>query len=459
MSFPPTPSRRDFVKTLGAGALAAPLLARRLWSAPTDRVLRHASFGAAGMAWADIQAICSNPFVQLVAVAEVDLNRLAPLRAAFPDVRVYQAWRELLDREDGNIDSVNVSTPDHMHAVMALAAMERGKHVYCQKPLAHDLHEVRTLTEFARGRPLVTQMGIQVRATKPYRQAVALVQSGAIGKIKEVHAWSNKAWGDTGAPPATNDAVPDGFDWNLWLGGAAQRPFVGNAYYHPENWRKRLDFGTGTFGDMGCHIFDPVYGALALGAPLTVRSEGPAPDEWNWSVDACIRYVFPGTPYTAEPTVPVTWYDGTRRPPAEILALVDDSARAADSPALAKRQQQLREQGSILIGTKGVLHIPHVDTPRLFPRAEFEGYPLPDIAGTHHWSDWAEACVGGAARPLASFDYAGPLTEAVLLGSVAVRFPQTTLAWNAAALRFDNEPAANAFLRRSYRDGWRVGTL
>lgn len=455
----PTPvvcNRRQFIKTLGTGALAAPFLTRNLRSAPPSGRLRHASFGVSGMAWYDLQAICSNPFVDLVAVAEVDLNRVAEVKAAFPKAKVYQDWRELLDREQNNLDSINVSTPDHMHAPMALAAMQLGKHVYCQKPLAHDLHETRVLAEFARarGKPLVTQMGIQVHTVKAYRQAVALVQDGAIGKIREVHTWSSKKWGDTGAPPAAHDAVPSGFDWDLWLGGCAERPFVGNGYYHPGQWRKRLDFGTGTFGDMGCHIFDPVFEALALTAPISVRSEGTAPDAWNWSTDAIIRYVFPGTCFTEEKTVPVTWYDGDQRPPAEIRALAPPPAQ------LPPGKKPLEDdQGSIFIGTAGVMYLPHVDTPQLFPAEKFKDYPMPQVTETHHWSDWAEACVGGAGKPKAPFEYAGPLTEAVLLGSVAVRFPQTTLAWDAPQLRFDNVKEANAFVRRHYREGWGTAGL
>lgn len=446
------------MQALGTGAIAAPFIARNLWAATPSRVLRHASFGAAGMAWIDIQALCSNPFVKLVAVAEIDLNRLTEVKAAFPDVKVYQDWRALLDAEQHNIDSVNVSTPDHMHAPIALSAMQLGKHVYCQKPLAHDLHETRVLAEYAREKRLITQMGIQVHSMKPYRQAVALVQAGAIGKVKEVHTWSNKKWGDIGAPPVGTDVVPTGFNWDLWLGGRAERPFVGNAYYHPENWRKRLDFGTGTFGDMGCHIFDPVFEALALTAPLTLRSEGPAPDAWNWAVNAKIHYVFPGTRYTADKTVAVTWYDGDNRPPAEIQALVVDP-KAPPRSAPKPGEETPLDQGSIVIGTEGVLHIPHVATPKLFPLDKFADYKMPAVAESHHWSDWAEACIGGTAKPSAHFDYSGPLTEAVLLGSVAVRFPQTTLEWDTARLRFTNVNDANHFVRKQYRKGWDVPGL
>lgn len=449
------PSRRTFLKTLGAAGLAAPFFARNLHAQAPSRVLRHASFGAAGMAWSDIQGLTSNPWVKLVAVADVDLNRTKQLREAFPETRVYQDWRELLDKEANNLDSVNVSVPDHMHAPIALSAMQLGKHCYCQKPLAHDLHEVRTLTKFAHEKKLVTQMGIQIHSYKVYRQAVAVVQSGAIGKVKEVHTWSSKKWGDLGAPPTASDPVPEGLNWDIWLGGCDPRPYV-KGYYHPSNWRKRLDFGTGTFGDMGCHIFDPVFKALALTAPISLRSEGPAPDQWNWAINAKIKYIFPGTKYTAGSTVPITWYDGDERPPAEIRALVEPPP--SEKSKSGRRGGDPDNQGSILIGTEGVLHIPHVSVPKLYPVEKFKDYKLPDAEQGHHWTIFAEACTNGG-TPSANFDYSGPMTETVLLGSVAVRFPQTTLQWNSAKLQFDNEKAANALLRRGYRKGFQVSGL
>ncbi len=462
MNLPASVNRRTFLKTFAAAGLSAPFFARNLHAAAPSRVLRHASFGAAGMAWADIQAITSNPFVKLVAVADVDLARTKQLREAFPNVKVYQDWRQLLDKEQGNIDSVNVSTPDHMHAPIALSAMQLGKHCYCQKPLAHDIYETRMLTNFAREKKLVTQMGIQIHSYKVYRQAVAIVQSGVIGKVKEVHTWSSKKWGDTGRPPERNDPVPETLNWDLWLGVSAPRPFV-TGYYHPSNWRKRLDFGTGTFGDMGCHIFDPVFEALALTSPLSLRSEGPAPDQWNWAINARIRYVFPGTKFTAEKTVPITWYDGDERPPADIQALIKEAAPAdATAPGAkgksGKRKADPDSQGSIIIGTAGVLHVPHIGAPKLFPVAKFKDYTLPEREQGHHWTEWAEACLNGG-KPGANFDYSGPLTESVLLGSVAVRFPKTTLTWNAAKLQFDNERSANQYVRRTYRKGWAVAGL
>ncbi len=461
MNSPAQFPRRAFIKSFGAAGIFAPFITRNLLSAPPSRRLRHASFGSAGMAWSDIQAICSNPFVQLVAVAEVDLGRIKQLKENFPNVKVYQDWRELLDKEARNIDSVNVSTPDHMHAPIAVSAMQLGKHVYCQKPLTHSIHETRVLTELARQKKLVTQMGIQIHSQKVYRQAVALVQSGVIGKVKEVHTWSSKKWGDTGRPPERSDPVPESLNWDLWLGGCTPRPYIAG-YYHPAQWRKRLDFGTGTFGDMGCHIFDPVFEALALTAPISLRSDGPAPDQWNWSTNARIRYVFPGTRFTEGKTVVVTWYDGDQRPPAEIMSLVKPpkTAEAATEAAkTTKKKAPDDNQGSIIIGTKGVLHVPHIATPKLYPVEQFKDHPLPEVAGSHHWSDWAEACVGGPGKPLAPFDYSGPLTESVLLGSVAVRFPQTNLEWNSDRLRFENVKEANAFVRRKYRAGFAVAGL
>jgi len=465
MSHSPLPTRRTFLKTLGAAGLAAPFFARNLHAAAPSRVLRHASFGAAGMAASDIQAIMSNPFVKLVAVADVDLNRTKQIKETYPDVKVYQDWRQLLDKEGRNLDSVNVSTPDHMHAPIAMSAMQLGKHCYCQKPLAHDIYETRMLTNYAREKKLVTQMGIQIHSYKVYRQAALIVQSGIIGKVKEVHTWSSKKWGDLGAPPAQSDPIPADFNWDLWLGNAAARPYV-QGHYHPGNWRKRLDFGTGTFGDMGCHIYDPVFKALALTSPLSVRSEGPAPDAWNWSINANIRYVFPGNQYTADKTVAVTWYDGDARPPEDIRQLIvakQDDATAVtfdDAGKAQKKKQGGANEGSIVIGTEGVLHIPHIAAPKLYPVAKFKDYVLPAAEQGHHWSIWADACMNGAPKaPGAHFDYSGPLTESVLLGSVAVRFPKTTLNWNAAKLQFDNEKSANQYVRRTYRKGWEVAGL
>src|SRR5580765_7624928 len=218
-------SRRSFLKTLGTAALAAPFVAKGWMAQSPNGVLRHASFGASGMAWSDINEFAKFKEFELVAVADVDLNRTIELRKKFPRARVYQDWRELLDKEAKRIDSVNVSTPDHMHASIGMSALQLGKNVYGQKPLAHDLHEVRQLTNFVRGKKLVTQMGIQIQSVNHYRLAVRLVQDGVIGKIKETHSWCPKSWGDPGPLPAQSDPVPAGFDWDLWLGVNEHHPY------------------------------------------------------------------------------------------------------------------------------------------------------------------------------------------------------------------------------------------
>lgn len=443
MSSPNNFSRRQFLKAVGLTAAAAPFITSRLFAQSAQPMLRHASFGVGGMGWSDLTQFSSHPQFQLVAMCDVDTHRSEAARKKFPQARFYQDWRELLDKEAGNIDSVNVATPDHMHAPIAVSAMRLGKHVYGQKPLAHDLYEVRRMTEIAAEKKLVTQMGIQIHSAAAYRVAVRILQDGAIGKIKEVHSWCFKSWGDTEPLPQRQDPVPTTLDWDLWLGVCAKRPFIGNGYYHPENWRKRLDFGTGTFGDMGCHIFDPVFKALELTAPTSVRSEGVAPDEWNWALNSTIHYQFPGTRYTAESVLPVTWYDGDARPPADVIALLE-----GDKAPMT---------GSIFVGTAGTLLLPHISKPVLYPDAKFQNYEYPNLTEVDHWGSFIDACLGKG-QTSAHFGYSGPLTEAVLLGGVASRFPHTTLDWNSARLRFDNRKA-NHYVRRTYRRGWRVKGL
>lgn len=436
-------NRRSFLR-MGAGApLAARLACARSAGTPSSH-LRLASFGANGMAYYTLDGIARHADVTLTAVAEVDATRLDKVKEKFPAVRVYDDWRRMLDKEHRNIDIACIGTPDHMHAPMAMSAMERGLHVYVQKPLTHDIHEARQLAAMARKKKLVTQMGIQVHSSREYRTAVAAIQGGAIGKVKEVHSWSNKKWGDLEPMPDRSDPVPAGLNWNQWLGVAAARPFVGGEYYHPSNWRKRIDFGTSTFGDMGCHIFDPVFGSLQLTAPLSVRSEGPAPSQHSWAINDIIHYVFPGTQYTDGKTVNITWYDGDERPPKDVLDLLG----SVKAPS----------QGSIFIGAKGVMLLPHVGMPLLLPLEQFRNFEMPEEEAANHYFQFVDA-VMGKGKTSAGFDYSGPLTEAVLLGPVATRFPQTTLEWNAAKMTFKNSAEASALVRRPYRAGWHVKGL
>jgi predicted dehydrogenase len=435
-------SRRRFLAQTAALGFSAPFFIRNLRAAPPSETVRHASFGAGGMAHADLSAIASHKNVRLAAVADVDLARCEQVKKEHPEVRIYQDWRELLDKEEKNLDSVNVSTPDHMHAPIGMSALQRGLAVYGQKPLTHDVFESRRLTEVAREKKLVTQMGIQVHSSTEYRTAVKLVQEGAIGLVKAVHTWSNKKWGDPAPLPERRDPVPAGFDWDQWLGVVSERPFIGGGYYHPGNWRKRLDFGTGTFGDMGCHIYDPVFKALALTAPLSVKSEGPQPNATNWANDAVVHYTFPGTKFTASDKVTVTWYDGDQRPPQEVLSLLGKT--------------EIPGQGSIFLGTKGIMVLPHVSMPILL--GEAKDYAVTRADGVNHWHQFVDA-VRGEGSTSAGFDYSGPLTESILLGGIASRFPQETLEWTAEQLQFQNSAAATQLVRRTYRKGWEVPGL
>ena len=439
-------------------SFAAPFVWRlHAHAAPSDTVI-HASFGAGGMAGSDIGSLTRSKNLKLVAVAEVDQNNgnLAKLKTAHPELRVYSDYRELLDKEK-DLNSVNVSTPDHMHAPIAMAAMNRGLNVYGQKPLTQTIHEARRLTEVAAAKKLVTQMGIQVHSSRSHKLIPELVHGGAIGKVMEVHSWSGKSWGDTKPKPSKTDAVPKGFDWNLWLGVAAERPFI-QGYYHPGEWRKRLDFGTGTFGDMGCHILDPVFAALGVGNPSSIRSEiDAAPNAYNWSLDVRVKYVFPGSKHTTD-TVSLTWYNGSARPPEEVIKRA--GLRLIKPGEKFDIKTHLDGQGSILIGTKGVMYSPydHGATPVLLPAEQFKDFKTPDTKGDDHYLQYVEA-VRGKATTSAPFGYSGPLTEMVLLGCLATRFPKVDLAWDTKALKVTNLDAANAFVKKTYRKGWEVEGL
>ena len=435
------PSRRLALQSLAAATFGAPAIYRAHGhSAPSETVL-HASFGAGGMAMADLSSLTESKKLRLVAVADVDTSRFGEIKKRFPDTNCYQDWRELLDKEK-NLDSANISTPDHMHAPITMSAMNRGLHVYTQKPLTQTIYESRQLAKVAAEKKLVSQMGIQIHSHVIHRTVVALVQEGAIGQVKAAHSWSGKQWGDRNPRPTRVDKIPANFGWDQWLGVAAERPFI-TSYYHPGEWRKRLDFGTGTFGDMGCHILDPVFSALAVGNPLTVESVGDAPNADSWGLDVQVRYVFPGTRYTTD-RVELTWYNGSLRPPAELKALVGN--------------RELNDQGSIYIGTKGVMYSPYIGPPVLFPEEKFTGYKMPEPGGNNHYLQFVEA-VRGNGQTSAPFSFAGPLTESVLLGCLATRFKGQKLAWDSPTMRVTNVPEANAFVRRTYRKGWEVAGL
>lgn len=436
--------RRRFVQAAASTAFAVPFVTSGVRAASPNGKLRHAAFGAAGMSWSDITSLANHPMFELVAVCDVDVNKFGEVKKRFPNARLYQDWRELLAKEADQIDSVNVSTPDHMHGPIGLAAIAKGKHVYGQKPLAQNLWECRQLMLRAREKKVMTQMGIQVSSGFTERLAVALIQQGAIGLVKEAHTFSSKKWGDMAPVPTKEDPIPEGFDWDKWLGPATPRPFI-NGYYHPGNWRRRRDFGTGTLGDMGCHMFSGWFRALDLAAPISVKSTGtPPPNETNWANNGRVEYTFAGTKYTEGKTVLVTWHDGDHKPPQ---ALIEQLRMTADkNPSV--------DQGTIYVGTEGVLYAPHQSTPQLFPRDKFKDYKYPKLEPRDHWGEFVDCCLKGDRLPSANFDYAGPLTEAVLLGCLASAFPNEDLTWDSPGLRIPNSEAANKLVKRTYRPGW-----
>jgi len=454
---PDKTTRRTFMKRLAAtGAVLPFAFDPRHLVAPPRRTLRHACVGVGGMGNTDLKRLVSHPEVEIIALCDVDAEKLAAaagdprVAERFPGARTYRDWREMLAREGGRIGSVNVATPDHMHAPIAMTALRMGKHVYCQKPLAHDVSECRRLAEEAARRPRqVTSFGIQIHAHTVYRMAVKMIRTGLVGKIREVHSWCGKGW--TGPPkvrPDRADPVPDTLDWDLWLGVAPVRPYV-EKIYHPGHWRRWIDFGTGTLGDMACHIMDPVFSALDLTAPVKVRSAGHHPFEETYSPKNEIAYTFPGTPYTASRLLTYTWYDSGRQPDPTRFPLA--------------KGQKLPGAGSMFVGEKGCLLVPHWAAPRPLPwdrfktavRAFKKEHAFPKI---DHYHQFVDACLGKG-KTATPFAYAGRLTEAVLLGLIAHRFPEEELAWDAERFCFPDRPEADRFLRRAYRKGWEVEGL
>ena len=428
-------SRRRFLHGIAAAAVVGPFADGRLLR--QDRKVRHASVGAAGQALSDIRAFSSHPAFSLVAVADVDQARTAQVKKLFPDARVYQDWREMLRKEEANIDSLNVSTPDHMHAPIAMSAMAMGKHVYVQKPLALTVRETRVLAQHARQKNLVTQMGIQISSHETQLVTEQLIRSGAIGKIREVHTFCDKAWGDTAPVPDGADPVPATLDWDGWIGVAEPRPFKANAY-HPGNWRKRIGYGTGTLGDMGCHIFSTPLRGIGLSLPRQVTSHGPAPVHGNWPVQSRIHFVFGGTPYTAGDSLDFWWYDGTERPPQQVI----DAAGG-----------KIPSSGAVMIGTEGAILLPHIDYPSLHPQARFVDREIEKGTSRNHYYEFLDAVAAGpGTRCSASFDYAALLTEVVLLGTMACHHPSDTLAYDVTGMRFAGHRDAKQGFARKYRE-------
>lgn len=436
-------TRRKFVKSAVLASASLPLFNIGRAGTSPNSVIRHANLGAWGKGRGDIQSMLNLEGVELAAIAEVDDEHIAKIKKQHPDVKfkVYKDWRKLLEKEHKNLDTIAVSTPDHMHAIMGLAAMQHGLHVYGQKPLTQTVYEARRMTDVARETGVVTQMGVQFTSSTYERLTVKMVQDGVVGKIRKAYVFSHKTWGDPDPIPASTGPAPASLDWDQWLGVAEDRPYI-DQHYHPKQWRKRLDFGTGTLGDMGCHIYSPMYRALKLGAPNRVKSVGGKPNATNWAINEKMIYEFPGTPYTEGETIEVEWCDGELRPPERFLNLLGS---------------KMPQQGCIFVGTEGMLLQGHQALPVPYPREKFKDYRYPKLKPRDHYEDFLAAVKGEKVKPLADFiDFAGPLTETVLLGSISSRFPNEVLNWDAKKLAFTNNEKANEFITRKYRKGWEL---
>ncbi len=418
----------------------------------SDKKLRIAQVGLGMMGVSDLKSISSHPSVDVVALCDVDLSKITAVKAKYPNAKIFADYREMFKSMGGEIDAVVVSTPDHAHAPVSLMAMEMNKNVYCQKPLTHYISESRKMEAVAADKKLVTQMGIQVHSFYDYKLATILIQKGIIGKVKKVIAWSPKVWGYDGPVPEGSDPVPEGLDWNLWLGTAKERPYK-KGFYHPGNWRRCIDYGCGTLGDMGVHIFDTPYNALKLGVPLTVKNECRQPNDFGHAEKNHVTYVFPGTKYTAK-TLEWVWYDGKGAP-----ELQDELALPGG--------ETLPDQGAMFIGENGQrLLLPHfMQLPKLIVNNKYEKIDLNkfdpsgaagkptvsyDIEGDKHYHEFVDACLGKS-KCSAPFSYAAKLTEVILLGVIAARFPNQTLNWDGKNARFKEEEA-NKYLSGEYRN-------
>lgn len=435
-------SRRQFF-TRAASAGAA-MLAASGWSRVygANSRLRIASIGTGGKGWSDLTSTAASPHVEVTALCDVDESAGFLGRAAsqYPHAARYTDWRRLLD-QPATFDAVIVSTPDHMHAPISLPAMQLGKHVQCQKPLTHTVFEARQMRLTAQKYGVVTQMGNQIQSHEAYRTAVKLVHDGVIGKVREVHSWQSGAlgWMLVDDRPSGSEPVPADLHWDHWLGVAPERPYRGQIY-HAFNWRAWQDFSNGQLGDFGCHILDPVFMALGLTSPRTIRAEAPPIHRELWTKSCKVEYEFPGTAHTAGDRLRLTWYDGAGHfPPRSALGLPEGSA--------------LPGSGSLLLGERGNLLIPHVAAPQLLPAEKFSDTKFELLPARDHYVSWADAC-RGEDTTTSAFDYSGPLTETVLLGTIAIRRPGATLAWKSESLVLTGAANVGSLLTKPYRSGW-----
>jgi predicted dehydrogenase len=448
-------NRREFLKNAGAASVGFWVTGRQLGfgqeKSPNAK-LNVACVGAGGRGRASVDACAGE---NLVALCDIDDHHLADAAKKYPGAKTYNDYREMLEKEAKNIDAVTVGTPDHHHAPAAVRAMRLGKHVYVEKPLTHNIYEARTLTELAAKNNLATQMGNQGHSTASRRRLVEALQQGLIGKVTEVHAWTNRPiWPQAIDRPEEAMPVPKHIHWDLFLGPAPERPY--HKCYHPFNWRGWWDFGTGALGDMACHIMDAAFWGLKLGYPTVVETEGTPLKPETGPAWMTVKLQFPAR--GEMPPVRYTWYDGKQR-----------NAGGKDqpnmpAPELAKGVK-LNDNGNIIVGDKGtivvlddqggnwglvedgkVIHNKELKIEKTLPRN-------PGDMGGHH-QEWINACKGGP-KALGDFSYSGPFTETVLIGIVSFR-SQKKLDWDGPNMKARNAPEAAQYVKRDYRKGWEV---
>ncbi len=446
-------SRRDFVR--GAAAAAAfTIVPRHVLGGPghtpPSEKLNIAVIGAGGRGSDDIRAVSTE---NIVALCDVDDRRAAHTFNTYPKAKKYRDFRKMLEKEK-SIEAVIVASPDHTHAVAAMMAIKMKKHVFCEKPLAHSVYEARMLTEAARKHKVQTQMGNQGHSSDRIRMLCEWIADGAIGKVTEVHAWSDRPAGGNPwstfpvmARPKDTPPVPSTLDWDLWLGPVKYRPY--HPIYCPMTWRGWWDFGCGALGDMGCHILDPAFWALKLGHPINIQATTthwkPEESSETFPRASIVRYEFPARGDMSP--VKLTWYDGRLKPPI---------------PECFEPNRRTGNNGAILIGEKAaIMHDSHgASGLRIVPESKMREYKLPPKTiprvkegDLGHEQDWVRACKDG--KPASSnFDYGGPLTEMVLLGVAAMRVKDRKLEWDGENMRFKNSERANELIQPPYREGW-----
>jgi predicted dehydrogenase len=480
-------SRRDFLQkaaavTAGSFFIVPRHVLGKGHVAPSDK-LNIAGVGIGGKGFSDINNSYHNGANNIVALCDVDWARGKQNFDKHPNAKKFKDFRKMFDTMSKDIDAVTVSTADHTHAVVAMAAMQLGKHVYVQKPLTHSLYETRMLTEAARKYKVVTQMGNQGASNPGQQQMIAWFNKGLIGTVHTVHIWTNRPVWPQGIPaPSGKHDVPSDIDWDLWIGPAAWTDY--NPAYHPFKWRGWWNFGTGALGDMGCHLIDPAFRVLGLGYPTEVECSVGQVFLKDWTPEhipeGCppsshVELKFGPTSKNKSP-LRMVWSDGGIRPFHPDLIPADDPIGDNDS-----------SNGVIMIGTKGVMTcgtyglVPKVylknGTKLELQKGAFDtAYtPLPEYGHQVAWTDACKAGFGSKEHKelRSSFDYAGPLNETVIMGNLAIRsyglrVPRTTgngfdfpgrkkLLWDGTNMKITNFDEANQFVKRDYRQGWTLG--